>query len=245
MGADKKSGFRRGISTARRWFRRQAHPVGGIRFGHLRRIHPISDNWGFDRGLPIDRYYIESFLKTHAADIHGRTLEIANNTYTRRFGGDRVRRSDVLHDKPGSPVATLVADLAEGGDLPGDAFDCVICTQTLHLIFDLQATIATLHRILKPGGALLATMPGISQVSPQDMTRTGDYWRVTTAAAGKLFGKLFDEAQLEISTCGNVLAAVSFLHGIASQELTGAELDHVDENYQVLITVRAIKGTGP
>ena len=77
------------------------------------------------------------------------------------------------------------------------------------------------------------------------MTRTGDYWRVTTAAAGKLFGKLFDEAQLEISTCGNVLAAVSFLHGIASQELTGAELDHVDENYQVLITVRAIKGTGP
>lgn len=245
MGASRKPAYRRGINSARRWLKRNIRPPGGVSFGNLRRLEPISSNWGFDRGLPIDRFYIESFMQRHAADIKGRTMEVANNAYTIRFGGSRVIRSDILHDRPGSPVATLVSDLADGGGIPDDAFDCAICTQTLHLIFDLEAAIATLHRILKPGGVLLATMPGISQVSPQDMTRTGDYWRVTNAAARKLFGNFFGEDGLEISTCGNVLTATCFLQGIASDELTRAELDHVDENYQMLVTVRAVKPHNP
>ena len=48
----------------------------------------LSRDFGFDRGTPIDRYYIESFLSTHASDIRGHVLEVADNTYTRRFGGD-------------------------------------------------------------------------------------------------------------------------------------------------------------
>ena len=37
-------------------------PVGEVRFGSLRMVTPISTNWGLDRGLPIDRYYIERAL---------------------------------------------------------------------------------------------------------------------------------------------------------------------------------------
>ena len=245
MGANRKTGIRRGITSTRRWFKRKILPAGGIRFGNLRRLDPISDNWGFDRGLPIDRYYIESFLEKQAGDIHGRTLEFSNNTYTVRFGGDRVKQSDVLDNQADNPAATLVADLSRNNDLPGSAFDCIICTQTLPFIYDLRPAIENLYRILKPGGTLLVTLPGISRISPHDMERTGDYWRFTDAAARKLFSEHFSEEQLHISVYGNVLAATGFLQGLARQELTPAELNHRDNNFQVLIAVRAVKATSP
>lgn len=229
------------IFNALRWLKRKTHPVGGVTFGDLRRIDPVSDDWGFDRGTPIDRYYIESFLEKHADDIHGRTLEFLNNAYTVRFGGERVTKSDVLHHQPGNAAATLVADLTGDNDLPDNAFDCVICTQTLPFIYDLHSAIATLHRIIKPGGVLLATVPGISRVSPHDMEQTGDYWRFTNAAVQRLFSEYFSGDQLNISVYGNVLAATGFLHGLACQELTRTELDHIDDNFQVLVSVRAVK----
>src|SRR5262245_60042480 len=93
----------------RRWLHRI--PVGWVRFGSLRRITPISQVFGFDRGQPIDRYYIECFLQRYARDIQGAVLEIGENTYTCKYGAGRVTRSDVLHATPRNIQATLVADL--------------------------------------------------------------------------------------------------------------------------------------
>lgn len=219
-------------------------PIGSVDFGDLRRTKPISDQWGFDRGLPVDRYYIERFLTAHATDIHGRVLEVADNEYTRRFGGDRVTRSDILHDTAGSPRATVVADLAQAGHVPADSFDCIICTQTLQLIYDVQAAIETLHRILKPGGVLLATVPTITQISRADMDRNGDYWRFTSAAARRLFSDRFPGGSVSVEAHGNVLAAIAFLHGVAIEELERRELDDLDPDYEMLLTVRAVKA-GP
>ena len=84
-------------------------------------------------------------------------LEIGDNSYTLRFGGAEVTRSDVLHVDDSNPHATIVGDLADGGALPEAAFDCIVLTQTLHLLFDLRGAVAHLHRMLAPGGALLAT----------------------------------------------------------------------------------------
>jgi SAM-dependent methyltransferase len=234
---------RKSIFNALRWAKRASHPLGGVNFGDLRRLKPISDDFGFDRGLPIDRYYIERFLEQQAKDIQGRTLEVSNSAYTLRFGGERVKKSDVLDVKADNPAATLIADLSQDNDLPGNAFDCIICTQTLPFIFELRPAIASLHRILKAGGVLLVTLPGISQISPQDMERSGDYWRFTDAAACRLFAEHFADEQLSIYVYGNVLAATGFLHGLASQELSRAELDHSDENYQVLVAIRAVKAS--
>ncbi len=216
-------------------------PVRLIRFGDLRRLEPISEVWGMDRGRPVDRYYIEGFLALHSDDIAGRVLEIGNDTYTRQFGTSRVLQSDVLHVSEGDPKATIVADLTQADHVPSDAFDCVICTQTLHLIFDVQAAISSLHRILRPGGVLLATMPGISKISRYDMDRWGDYWRFTSASAQRLFEKVFQPERLEVRAHGNVFAAVSFLHGVATEELRREELDSHDPDYELLITVRAEK----
>ncbi len=138
-------------------------PVNEVQFGSFRRLTPISRDFGCDRGRPIDRYYIENFLERRSEDVRGRVLEIGENTYTRRFGGERVTQSDILHVTEGEPQATIIADLASADHIPSNSFDCIILTQTLQLIYDVPAALRTIRRILKPAGVLLATFPGISQ----------------------------------------------------------------------------------
>jgi SAM-dependent methyltransferase len=233
-------------AQVRGWMRTQQRKLGltpalgRVRLGSLRRLSPISLVFGLDRGQGIDRYYIEDFLDRHGTDIRGRVLEVANNSYTKRFGGEKVTRSDVLHVQEGNPRATIVANLASD-DMPPDIFDCIILTQTLPFIYDTRAALRTLYRILKPRGVLLATFPGISQISRYDMERWGDYWRFTSLSARRLFEETFPGVDIAIKTHGNVLVAGAFLYGIAAEELQKKELDHQDPDYELLITVRAVK----
>jgi SAM-dependent methyltransferase len=239
---------------ARRWLRARARqltrslrPVGGVRFGNLRRVTPISRNFGYDRGTPIDRYYIERFLGVHAGDVRGRVLEIAESVYTRRFGGERVIHSEVLHVVPGNPEATVVGDLTGCLPLPPDTFDCIICTQTLPVIYRVGAALGTLYRILRPGGVLLLTVPGVAhQISRPDMDLWGDYWRFTSLSVRRLLEEVFPPGHVQVRAEGNVLAAVAFLHGIAVEELLPRELDYRDPDYELSILARADKpAAGP
>jgi SAM-dependent methyltransferase len=215
-----------------------------VRFGNLRRVTPISPLFGFDRGLPIDRYYIERFLSAYTLDIQGHVLEIGQDTYTRQYGGDRVTRSDVLHVMEGNPKATIIADLTDADHISSDTFDCIILTQTLQMIYDVRAALKTLYRMLIPGGVVLATFSGISQISRYDMDRWGEYWRLTNASARRLFGDVFGADNVTVTNYGNVLAACAFLHGLAAHELKRKELDYYDEDYQVIIAIRAFKNEG-
>jgi SAM-dependent methyltransferase len=216
-------------------------PVGGVSLGDLQRLAPLSRTFGFDRGLPIDRYYVERFLTENRPHVRGRVLEIGDRAYTLKFGGDRVSRSDVLTWPHRTPESTFVSDLTHGEGVPDAAFDCVILPQTLHLIFDLAAAIATLHRILKPGGTLLMTVPGtISQIE-RGAWRDLWYWGFTRLSLEKLFAGAFYSANVRIVEYGNVLASVGFLEGLAAQELRTSDLDHRDEQYPLLIGLRATR----
>jgi glycosyltransferase involved in cell wall biosynthesis len=213
-----------------------------VRFGTLRRLTPVSRKFGWDRGgVPVDRYYIERFLQQHAGDIAGRVLEVRDDAYTRKFGGGRVTRADVLHPTHDNPKATIVADLTSAEQIPSDTFDCVVLTQVLPFIPDVHAAVRTLHRILRPGGVVLATMPGISQIVRYDMDRWGDYWRFTSLSARRAFEAAFPEGEVHVEAFGNVLVATAFLYGLSSRELRPAELEHHDPDYEVLIAVRAVK----
>ena len=233
-------------TSVRGWLRRQQKrfsvnpPVGSLRFGSLDRVTPVSSEFGFDRGHCIDRFYIEDFLSTCAADIKGRVLEIADNEYTTQFGGARVTHSDVLH-VAGNPRATIVADLTSAENVASDSFDCMIVTQTLQFIYDVRAAIATIHRLLKPGGVLLATFPGISQISRVDMDQWGEYWRFTTMSAQQLFAERFGAERVSVRAYGNVFAAIALLHGLAQEDVELDKLKPHDPDYEVLITVRAVK----
>jgi len=114
--------------------RRKQSPVYVERLKYLRHLQKVGGALGFDRGLCIDRYYIERFLSNHALDIRGHVLEIGDDTYTRMFGGGRVTGSEVLHRTEDNPNATIVADLICADHIPQDIFDCIILTQTLQYI---------------------------------------------------------------------------------------------------------------
>jgi SAM-dependent methyltransferase len=207
----------------------------------LTRLQPVSRSFGFDRGKPIDRWYIERFLAGHAADVRGRVLEVAESTYTQWYGGDDVERSDVLHAAQGNEHATIVGDLTTGEGIPEAAFDCFVMTQTLPFIYDVAAAVRGAHRLLAPGGVVLATVPGMSQISREDQRDWGDWWRFTSQGARRLFADVFGEDAVEVAAHGNVLAACAFLYGLGAEELTDEQLAFADPEYELLTTVRAVR----
>lgn len=223
------------LKKLRKPAKRILHRTG---WGDFRSLEPKSRHYGIDRGTALDRHYIEAFLAAHASDVRGVVLEVASDAYARRFGGDRITKTEVVSIVPGAGV-TIVGDLQSPATLPQDHFDCIIFTQTLCFIYDAKAALANLHAALKPGGVLLMTVPGICQISSFDDGLTGDYWRFTAASVERLLRERF--AQVEARSYGNVLSAVAFLHGIAKEELTREELDHDDREYQVIVAARAVK----
>lgn len=244
MSARAGAAARRMLPSDVRHGLRRFHPdtprPGRARYGSLRRLTPMSRQFGFDRGQPVDRWYIERFLAQNALAIRGRVLEVGDATYTRRFGGDRVISAEVLNIAPGDPATTYVADLADGKGLPDDTFDCVVLTQVLHLVFDIAAAVRNLHRVLRPGGTTLVTVPGISPLS-DDVWAANWYWAVTPVAALRLFSDVFGSTNVEVQGHGNVLASTAFLHGLAADELRPAELVVNDPQFPLVVTVRAFK----
>jgi SAM-dependent methyltransferase len=213
--------------------------VGGVRFGDLARTAPIDGYFGFSRGTPIDRFYIESFLRRNRIDIAGRVLEMGDARYSIQFGAERVTQQDVLHLRTGRPHATIVGDLSAADVLPRESFDCIVLIQTLQFIYDLRAAVAQLHAALKPGGVILVTLPGISQIDrADDMTW---YWTFSPASALRLFAEVFDAGSISVESLGNVFTAVSFLHGLALEELPRSKLLVQDLDYPVIVTLRARK----
>lgn len=215
-------------------------PLGRVDWGGLRRTTPISADFGFDRGSPIDRHYIEQFLSMHAGDVAGRVLEVKDAGYTRRLGGGRVTQSDVLDIDASNPNATIVTDLNDARELPTAAFDCIVLTQVLPFVYDVRAALRDLHRSLKPGGVILITVPGITPIAHAELGHTW-FWSFSQRAIERLVAEHFPERSITSTVYGNVLAATAFLHGVAFEEVTSEDLKPTDPNYQVIVGVRAMK----
>ena len=214
--------------------------AGAFDLGDFGRTTPAARDWGYERGKPVDRYYIERFLERHSSDIHGAVLEVQEADYTRRYGGDRVTRSDVLDLDAANPRATVVADLRCANNIPSDTYDCIILTQTIHVVDDMPSVVRECLRILKPGGVLLATLPSASRVC-LEYGHDGDFWRVTEAGAREVFAKAFAADRVEVEACGNVLVNAAFLYGLGCQELSAADFEAVDPYFPLIVSVRASK----
>lgn len=203
-----------------------------------RSTRPSSDTWGFDRGRPIDRHYIDRFYATHSGDMSGAMLEIQSLVYTGRHG-HRATSRDVLDIDPDNEIATVVADLSAADSIESDRFDCFLLPQTLHLIYEMRDAIFHAHRILKPGGMLLATVPALSRVDSGLFT--SDYWRLTPASCERLFGERFGPDNVIVSSFGNALSCSAFINGMAVEEFSASELDPVDSYFPLIMTIRARK----
>lgn len=225
--------MKRRLTLTPAWRRR----LRRVRWGSLRRETPVSHRWGYDRGTPVDRRLIEDFLTENSDAVRGHVLEVKDPRYTDRFGRD-VTASDVVDIDASNPQATIVADLSERGSLPAGRFDCAIVTQTMMYVPDPFAAVANLWQSLAPGGTLLVTVASIIRVDP-DADQI-DRWRITPPGFRQLVDRECPDADVEIGGRGNLVAAIAFLQGMATEELREEELTRHDPSYPV-ITVAAIR----
>ncbi len=212
-----------------------------ISLKNILKAEPVSNQFGFDRGTPIDRFYIEKFLKDNSSCIKVDVLEIAENTYTLKFATSKVN-SQILHFDNSNPKATVIGDLCNLKTLKENSVDCFICTQTYNFIYNFQDAIKGSHYILKPGGTLLATLACMSPISKYDADRWGDYWRFTPQSAMKIFSEVFDKTKIKIVPLGNSAAAALFMKGYAQEDLKGeVDLNVNDELFPLIIGIKAVK----
>jgi SAM-dependent methyltransferase len=209
----------------------------------LRTVRPHRRNFGLGRGECVDMFYVEKFLATYQEYIRGHVAEIEWDVYTYRYGGERVEHSDILDINERNKRRTITIDLTQTAAAPEDVFDCIICSQTLFEIYDYASAVRSLYKMLRPGGVLLVTVPGISQcVRGKALGGAGDdWWRFTERSSRQLFAKVFGTENVIVHSYGNVLAATALLHGLVQEELTVAELEYHDPDYEVTIGVKATK----
>jgi hypothetical protein len=86
---------------------------------------------------------------------------------------------------------------------------------------------------------LLCSVPCVARITPGCID--SDHWRFTRASCSRLFDDVFPRDRVTVRTHGNVLTAIAFLTGMAAEELKQRELDYDDENFPLLVTVRAEK----
>ncbi|MBL6280170.1 methyltransferase domain-containing protein [Micromonospora fiedleri] len=198
-------------------------------------LHPLSDCYGYDRGTPVDRLYIDVFLTHHRELVHGDAAEIKDDTYLRRYGADRLTSTTIIDIDPTNVRVTLQADLTAPGSLPPAAFDCLILTQTLQLLSDPTAALSTCHSALRPGGTLLLTVPSLARISPSG--GPADRWRFTPAGLRHLFTAWPGPTQ--VTGYGNLRTCLAALLGEAAEELTETERTHHDPRFPLLAAATA------
>lgn len=203
-------------------------------------LEPASRHWGCERGTPIDRYYIEKFLSDNSSYICGDVMEISEDKYTKRYGGDNVVNSYILHVN-GYGENVIKGNLVTGEGIHENSIDCLICTQTLPFIFDIKKCVKNIFKMLKPGGSALITTGGITPISYYDYVRWGHYWSFTDQSLKQLLSEYFDEDNIAINVYGNMKVAISFLYGLCLEDLNEEDLNYYDELYPVTIAARVIK----
>jgi hypothetical protein len=205
-------------------------------WGNLRRLQPFSTHFGFERGTPIDRYYMDAFLHQWSTDISGVVLEIQTGDTARRYGRS-LQRVDTL-DINGSHRPTYHCDLAASGDVvPDGTYDCFLMPSTLPFLRDLDQALVHALRVLKPGGVILAPTPVLGQID----TSAPDYWRLNIDGWQRVADRVWPSATVTIAGYGNCLAATAAIMGLAAEELTPAELDAPDPRFPVLAGIRCRK----
>ncbi|HEX8496766.1 MAG TPA: methyltransferase domain-containing protein [Actinomycetales bacterium] len=196
-----------------------------LRSASRRRTDPLTE-WGFERGTPVDRWYIERFLQSNEALVRGHVLEVKQDLYASRLGAASVEVVDIDAE---NPEATIVADLCVPGSLPKATFDAAIITQTLQLVADPVVALENLRDSLRPGGTLLLTVPAMSRLAG-----SSDRWRWTPTGLSDLVAQV--PGSWSVAASGNCLAARAFLLGAGAGDLAPGALAVQDTDFPVVVT---------
>lgn len=211
-----------------------------LRWGTLRRLAPLSERYGLDRGTPVDRLYVEAFLAAHEADVTGRVLEAGSAAFARGLGKG-VTSLDVIDADARNDDATIVADLADAGCLPAGRFDCILVPQVVQYARDPEAMLASLWEAAAPGGVILLTVPCVARLGRRTLGHhldEAEAWRFLPHGLAAVVDASCPGADVVVGAAGNLIAAVACLMGIAAEELSDEEVARCDPDYPVVVTAR-------
>lgn len=194
---------------------------------------PVSLQFATERGTPVDRFYIDEFLKSHSKFIQGDVLEIEDATYTKRYGKG-LHHSIVTDVSSTAQDVDFNSNLETGEGIRENIADCFILTQTLMYIFDLKTAVENIYRTLKPNGVALITCSGLSQNSRRCMDNYGAFFNFNAAALKKMFSN--DKMTvLETGSYGNVKTVVAHLTGLCQEDLQTDDFLPSDPYYPLIV----------
>ncbi len=101
--------------------------------------------------------YLEEKMKL--SEVERRVLEVAPwPSFARRLRSMPNISFEGLDLDPGSPHATIVGD-ARAIPFPDGEFDLVLCVHVLEHVEEDRRVMSELHRVLKPGGVAIVSVP--------------------------------------------------------------------------------------
>lgn len=192
---------------------------------------PISRKYGAEFGKPIDRYYIEKFLKNNRKYIQGDVIEIEDTTYTKRYGHS-LKSCTALHVEEMDEC--IQGNLETGEGIEEGMADCLICTQTLQYIYHPENAAKNIWKMLKKDGTVLITMPFLCQYF-EGAHSWNDYWRTTPQCLKKVLAETFGEKNVKVGSLGNIKTAVGFLYGLCGDDIDESDFDYNDKEYPVIV----------
>ena len=149
---------------------------------NLRASQEFDPTWQgiFFNNCYLIRRTIAEALREHQAVLKGSILDYGCGCkpYESFFTSDKYTGIDV--DCSGHPATSKKADVFfDGIRLPfaNECFDGVLASEVFEHVFDIDASLREIHRVLKPGGYLLITCPFIWPLheEPYDYARYTPY----------------------------------------------------------------------
>ena len=207
---------------------------GTVRFGDFGRLWPFSHRFGFDRGAPVDRYYLQQFVRSIRPVVRGRCLEIGGslkNNWLYRFDVDEFRTLELEQSRVADD---LVGDAADRGVLDPESWDSILAFHVLEHCPNPFAVASNMCAWLRPNGHACIVVPCAQRVH----NYPGDYWRFMPDGLRVLFR---DFSEVNVSTYGNPLTVVSNYLALSHTELLAEDMDAVHPDYPVLACVVARK----
>ena len=201
----------------------------------LNSINKYSEKFGFDRGTPIDRYYIDEFIRNLELNNEFNTaLEFGELNYVEQFNvSHKFFLSHPDFSKSKDTKNQILFDLNTQKKYDGQKFDLIISTNVINFTKNPFVTLRHHIDMLNIDGTIFLTASSSMPISQFDAERWGDYWRFTPDAMHHLLENLDCEYQVE--SLGNFKSSVAFLCGLASEEMEESDLKEKDNRYPLLV----------
>ena len=208
--------------------------VHHLQWGDLRRRFPVDANYGFGRGTPIDRFYLDIFLRKIKKNVCGKILEI---------GADQ-KRLDLKKYKPGARFdsldiegkskPTFTANAEVQSILKPRSYDSILAFNVLGHCRNPFSVTKNMHTWLRPGGIAFCAVSSSQRVGrcPEDC------WKIQPDGLRALFSNF---RKIQIISYGNLTTTIGALQGLAAEELSKEELLDHHPDYPVLSCVIAEK----